>query len=72
MRGAGECSALGRAGTWAREADYNVALRPTIADAPVRYRVVRYHGRLRLAHPIDDDPDLWDGELPFERVAPAA
>ena len=70
--GGGECEALGRAGTWARQADNNVAFRPVTAGPAIRYRVVRYHGRLRLAHPFEEDPDLWDGELPFERVAPAA
>ena len=70
--GGGECAEVGRAGTWVRDGDFGVALRPTGAPGEARYRVVRFRGRLRLAHPIDGDPDLWDGALPFERVAPAA
>lgn len=69
--GAGECRALGRVGTWARAGDFDVALRPAAAGGAgasgrvARYRVVAYRGRLRLAHPIDDDPDSWDGALLF-------
>ena len=67
--GGGECAEVGRAGTWVRDGDFDIALRPAGAPGEARYRVVRFRGRLRLAHPIDGDPDEWDGALPFEQVA---
>jgi hypothetical protein len=73
--GRAACVAIGAAGTWEHAGDFDLVFRQADgggAHAPVRYRVVSYRGRLRLTHPIDEDPDMWDGKLLFEHVTPGA
>lgn len=73
--GRGACVAVGAGGTWEHASDFDLVFRQADsggAPAPVRFRVVSYRGRLRLAHPIDEDPDSWDGKLLFEHVTPSA
>jgi hypothetical protein len=67
-RGAAECESVGVLGSWTYK-DYDVTLVSTHSStaqdflAGARYRVVSYNGALRLASPIDDDPDMWDGNF---------
>src|SRR4051812_18563645 len=68
--GPSPCVGLGSAGAWSRQGDFDVRLEPdhpatTAAGsvAGVRYRVVSYDGELRLASPIDHEPDVWDGRF---------
>jgi len=69
-RGGGERLRLGDHGVWVIVENTDIAFRSTATGPGPRYRIVSYRRHLRLAHPIDDDPDLWDGVLLFEQTPP--
>ena len=71
--GYGECLRTTNTGTWdIRTGSHDIELHPSGSAVPnVVYTVVRYRGQLRLAHQIDD-PDVWDGKMPFQFVPPSA
>lgn len=68
--GKGECLTLTSAGAWqAISGSHEVEFRSSSSSSSsLVYSIVSYRGHLRLAHLIED-PDIWDGEMPFEYVA---
>src|SRR5262245_49287061 len=70
--GGKECADLMATGVWHVKDRSNdvIELRPSSSPSfSLVFSVVKYQGRLRLAHYIED-PDTWDGEMPFALVAP--
>ncbi|MES2179586.1 MAG: hypothetical protein V4550_17130 [Gemmatimonadota bacterium] len=65
-----KCSGFGARGTWSRESDGTLLVRWSDGHT-VPWRIVEYHGRLRLGlKPPPHAGAAWEGHLSFERVEP--
>ena len=65
-----QCTGFGSAGTWSGATNGSLVARSRDGKE-VRWHIVTYHGRYRLAMLPDRDAGAtWEGQLSFERIAP--